>query len=77
MMIRARAYENDRQPSTYVCLFLYSPSIAPPMISTAPMICIGSIVSFKKITENNTADSGSRYPHIATVCTGSFPMDEK
>lgn len=29
------------------------------------------------LSENSAAESGSRYPQIATVCTGSFPIEEK
>ena len=41
-------------------VFMSSPHIAPPIISTAPIICNGNIVSFKKITEKSTADRGSK-----------------
>ena len=47
-----RADENDRQPSTYVCLFLYSPSIAPPMISTEPAPIIRPLRSATRISLN-------------------------
>lgn len=41
-------------------------------MSTAPSICSGCIVSCSSAAANTTAASGSRYPHTATVCTGSF-----
>ena len=65
------------RPGLLSFLFTHSPKIAPPNIITAPMICTGSIISFKSKTENNTAESGSKYPQIATVCTGRFPIEEK
>lgn len=35
------------------------PISAPPMIKIAPNICKGSILSWRSIAENTTADSGS------------------
>lgn len=37
----------------------------------------GNIVSFRKMTEKITADNGSKYPQIATVCTLNLPIEEK
>ena len=48
-------------------LFMHSLMIAPLTIKTAPAICIGNIVSPSSTAENNTAESGSIYPQIATV----------
>jgi len=45
-------------------------------MSAAPRNCNGSILSFSTMVESNTAESGSIYPHTATVCAGSFPMEE-
>ena len=32
---------------------------------------------FRTMAERSTAERGSIYPHTATDCAGSFPMDEK
>ena len=56
---------------------MHSPKTAPANIITAPITCMGNIVSRKNKTENNTAENGSKYPMIATVCTGRFPIEEK
>ena len=47
--------------------FISSPIIAPPIIQTAPAICIIVIFSPSKTAAKTTADNGSRYPHTATV----------
>jgi hypothetical protein len=44
-----------------------SPKAAPPNMRMAPITCIKDMLSLKKIIEKITADSGSIYPHIATV----------
>lgn len=47
------------------------------MMAKAPMPCNKDMCSCNKTVANTTADSGSRYPQIATVCTGSFDNGEK
>ena len=62
----------------YLCfVFTSSPIIAPAMIAKAPMLCNKDMCSCNKTVANTTADRGSRYPQIATVCTGSFDNGEK
>lgn len=51
--------------------------MAPPMIKTAPSSCMPVKCSLRKKAENIRADSGSKYPQMATEPAGSFVMDEK
>ena len=34
-------------------------------------------ISFYALSGNSTAESGSKYPQLATVCTGRYPIEEK
>jgi len=45
-------------------------------MQAAPAI-YGAVIDSPKIrAANTTTDRGSRHPQTATVCTGSFPMEE-
>ena len=46
-----------------------SPYAAPPKTRTAQIHCNGPRTSPKNIAEKSNAESGSRYPRMATVCT--------
>lgn len=52
----------------------HSAPAAPQRMNTAPSICSGSIVSCSSTAANTATASGSKYPHTATVCTGSSAL---
>ncbi len=56
---------------------MLSLTTAAPKTSAAPIQPVTLIVSRKKIAEQSTDTTGSRYPKIAIVCTGKLPIPLK